>query len=100
MSTDLTGVAMKARTISLMGVRGATPAAPSPRRGVIGRQFPLRLGLLNLNRRGNATKPRLTGADAFDSELFAAHSVPRDDIPRPMHRPKGVRRQDHSLAPR
>jgi hypothetical protein len=43
-STDLKGVAMKARTISLMGVRGATPAAPSPRRGVTGKQFPLQLG--------------------------------------------------------
>ena len=43
-STDLKGVAMKAGAIALMGVRGATPAAPSPRRGVIGKQFPLRLG--------------------------------------------------------
>jgi len=34
-------------------------------------------GSLNVNRRGNATKPRLTGADAFDSELFAAHSATR-----------------------
>ena len=43
-STDLKGVAMKASAISLMGVRGATPAAPSPRRAVIDKQFPLRLG--------------------------------------------------------
>ena len=55
-------------------------------------------GSLNLNKRGNATKTRLTGADAFDIELFAAHSVPRDEIPRLMHRRKGGRRQDHSLA--
>ena len=34
----------------------------------------------------------------FRLELFAAHSVPRDEIPRLMHRRKGVRRQDHSLA--
>ena len=59
-----------------MGVRGASPAAPSPRRGVIGEQFPLRLGHSTSTNRGNATKPRLTGAEAFDSELFAAHSVP------------------------
>jgi hypothetical protein len=97
-STDLTGVAMKASAISLMGVCGATPAARSPRRAVIGKQFPLRLGHSTSTDGGNATKPRLTGADAFDSARFAAHSVPRDDIPRLMHRPKGVRRQDHSLA--
>ena len=97
-STDLKGVAMKASAISLMGVRGATPAAPSPRRGGYRQAVSAATGSLNVNRRGNATKPRLTGADAFDSELFAAHSVPRDDIPRLMHRPKGGRRQDHSLA--
>ena len=87
-----------ASTISMMGVRGATPAAPSPRRAVTGKQFPLQLGHSTSTDGGNATKTRLTGADAFDIELFAAHSVPRDEIPRLMHRPKGVRRQDHSLA--
>ena len=80
-STDLKGVAMKASAISLMGVRGATPGCPFTKAGGYRQAVSAATGSLNLNKRGNATKPRLTGADAFDSELFAAHSVPREDIP-------------------
>jgi hypothetical protein len=87
LSTDLKGVAMKAGTISLMGVRGANAGRP----GVQGyrRADSAATASVNVKKCVHAIKPLLTGADAGGVELFAPHSVPLDETRTQCTVPKG-----------